>query len=93
MIEILNLLLLRKYASPPLMEMSGDFIDRWLKARRNYERLQRECAKIWNHCSGDPNYDTERAFQVLGRRFIGVCRQEMKLTPNHGTGNANKRRP
>lgn len=78
MIETLNFLLIRKYECPPLMDTSPEFINRWLKNSRNYERLQAECEKIWSHCHDDPNYDAERAFTVLGRRFIGVCRSEIR---------------
>ena len=81
MIDALNLLLLKKYETTPFTDASGEFINHWLKAGHNYERLQRECEKIWDHYSNDPNYDAERAFRVLGQRFIEVCHQEVQLIP------------
>lgn len=75
MVDALNMLLLKKHESIPSAEV-GEHIDHWLKTRRNYERLQHECEKIWNRSSHDPGYDAERAFRVLGRRLAGVCRQE-----------------
>lgn len=77
MIDALNLLLLKKHETTPFTESTGDSINYWLKAGRNYDRLQHECEKIWNHCSNDPSYDAERAFRVLGQRFIEVCHQEV----------------
>ena len=76
MVDMLNLLLLKKYEATPFTDTSGEFIDHWLKTPRNYDRLQHECEKIWSQSSNDPGYDAERAFRVLGQRFIEVCRQE-----------------
>ena len=76
MIDALNLLLLKKYEATPVGEASWEFIDHWLKTGRNYDRLQQECEKIWSRRSNDPGYDAERAFRLLGQRFVGVCSQE-----------------
>ena len=82
MVDTLNLLLLKKFETTPVTETSGEFIDHWLKTSRNYDRLQQECEKIWNQFSNNPGYDAERAFRVLGRRFIEVCRQETQSAAN-----------
>jgi len=76
MVDTLNLLLLKKYETTHHLDSSPDFIDHWLRSRRNYDRLQHECEKIWNQFSLDPGYDAERAFRVLGQRFIEICWQE-----------------
>jgi len=87
MVDTLNLLLLKKYEATPQLDYSPDFIDHWLRSRHNYDRLQQECEKIWNHFSVDPGYDAERAFRVLGQRFIGICWQETQGVTNENQPN------
>ena len=76
MIETINLMLLKKFEETSLPDGSGEFINRWLMNGQNYQRLQRECDKIWLHQFNDDRYDAERAFKVLGQRLLGICRQE-----------------
>lgn len=76
MIETINLLLLKKFEETCLPAGSDEFINRWLMNGQNYQRLQRECDKIWLHQFDDDCYDVERAFKVLGQRLLGICRQE-----------------
>ena len=76
MIETINLMLLKKFEGTDLPDGSGEFINRWLTYGQNYQRLQRECDKIWLHQFDDDRYDAERAFKVLGQRLLGICRQE-----------------
>ena len=77
MIETINMLLLKKFERSALPDGSYDFINRWLVTGENYQRLQRECDKIWLHQIEDECYDAERAFKLLGMRLIGICRQEI----------------
>jgi len=69
MIDTINMILIRKYDSTPLMNSAGEYVDHWLKDRRNYEKLQTECDKIWNHSIENPTYNTERlshrAFDIV----------------------------
>jgi len=76
MIETINMLLLKKFEGPALPDGSDDFINRWLMTGDNYQRLQRECDKIWLHQFEDECYDVERAFTILGLRLLGICQQE-----------------
>ena len=76
MIETINMLLLKKFEGSALPDGSGEFISRWLMTGENYQRLQRECDKIWAHHFEDEGYDAERAFKVLGQRLLGISRQE-----------------
>jgi hypothetical protein len=78
MIDSLNLLLIRRFESASSAASSGEFINHWLKTRNNYDRLQHECEKIWSHYADDPGYDAERAFTVLGKRFVEICYQECR---------------
>ena len=77
MIETINMLLLKKFEDPGLPDGSGDFINRWLMTGENYQRLQRECDKIWLHQFEDERYDAERSFKILGMRLVGICRKVM----------------
>ncbi len=77
MTETINMLLLKKFEGSALPDGSGEFINRWLMTGENYQRLQRECDKIWVHQFEDECYDAERAFKVLGMRLLGICRQEI----------------
>jgi hypothetical protein len=76
MIDAINLLLLKKYEESAYPEASEESINTWLQQGQNYQRLQRECEKIWGHSIHDEKYDAERAFRVLCQRLIGVCHQE-----------------
>lgn len=82
MIDTLNLLQIKRFESTACSETSWEFINHWLRTERNYNRLQQECEKIWSHCVDDPCYDAERAFKVLGQRFLEVCELEMKASAN-----------
>ena len=75
MIETINMLLLKKFERSIANE-SEEYINRWLTNVQNYQRLQRECDKIWLHQFNDERYDVERAFAVLGQRLFGISRQE-----------------
>jgi len=76
MIEIINMLVLKKFEGSGLPSEADEFINRWLLSGENFNRLQRECDKIWIHQFEDENYDAERAFKTLGQRLLGICKQE-----------------
>lgn len=73
MIETINLLLLKKFEDSHQQNQTSDFINHWLMNSQNYQRLQRECDKIWAHQIEDEYYDAERAFKIVGQRLLGVC--------------------
>ena len=76
MIETINMLLLKKFEESSVTTDSDEYVNRWLLNDQNYQRLQRECDKIWLHQFEDERYDIERAFKVLGQRLFGICRHE-----------------
>jgi hypothetical protein len=77
MIEIINMLLLKKFEEHDRQDSSEESINRWLMSAENHVRLHRECDKIWIHQFENEHYNVERAFRVLGRRWYNICRQEM----------------
>jgi hypothetical protein len=76
MIETINMLLLKKFEESRPAADSDEFVNRWLMNDQNYQRLHRECDKIWLHQFEDERYDVERAFKVLGQRLVAICRRE-----------------
>jgi hypothetical protein len=76
MVDIINMLLLKKFEEPCLSEDSGEFVSRWLTNTQNHVRLQRECDKIWIHQFEDEHYDAERAFRLLSLRVYGISKME-----------------
>ena len=76
MIEIINMLFLKKFEEHDLPHSSEESINRWLMSNENYARLHRECDKIWIHQFENEQYNAERAFRVLGRRLYEICKQE-----------------
>jgi hypothetical protein len=75
MINILNFILLKDHTP---QNTSLEIIEDWLQDENNYNRLQAQCDKIWNNYSVNQQYDAERAFHVLSKRFIDVCYHEQK---------------
>ena len=76
MINILNFFLLKEYTT---QQPAVEVIESWLEEKNNYERLQYQCDKIWNNCTSNPQYDVERAFRVLSKRFAEVCMHEQSM--------------
>jgi hypothetical protein len=73
MVNILNFILIQEHITPnPPVEI----IENWLEKEINYNRLQAQCDKIWNNYSVNPQYDAERAFQLLSKRFLELCYHE-----------------
>ncbi len=76
MINILNFVLIQEHIS---QNAPFEIIENWLQNESNYNRLQLQCDKIWNHCENNPQYDAERAFRLLSQRFLEVCHFEQNL--------------
>ena len=76
MIETINILLLKKFEESHPPDKTGESIASWLTRGQNYQRLHRECDKIWANRFENESYDTERAFKLLGQRLLGICKQE-----------------
>jgi hypothetical protein len=76
------MLLLKKFEESSVAANADEYVNRWLVNDQNYQRLHRECEKIWLHQFEDERYDIERAFKVLGQRLLGICRQESLWYPD-----------
>jgi hypothetical protein len=72
MIDTLNLIFISEFGPQQKMEGASYSIEQWLRNINNYNRLQRECEKIWSQYYTDPQYDIERAFRLVATRLCGV---------------------
>jgi hypothetical protein len=72
MIDNLNLIFISAFGPQQKMEGASYSIEQWLRNSNNYNRLQRECEKIWTQYYTNPQYDIERAFRLLATRLCGI---------------------